>query len=422
MDPAIKRGFAIGFVGVAIVAALLAWRQNMLPGLGEQHASTAPIPAEIAPGAPAKPSTPDASPAAPESEAGAGAARPNVEPPSAQADRRSPDPGDGAVSPPAGAPKSLVGADWKVGAFDVVRVEPSGEAVVAGRCPAGCTVELTSNGRTLETAKVDASGNFVMTPPPLAPGQHELGLRITTADGKVSTSQQTVTVSVPQKGAGDVVVVLNEPDAPSRILQKPTEAPTAVAVSPSADSAARPAAKLSIAAVDAENGRFFVQGLAPAGAKMRVYLNNAPIAEPVAGADGRWSVKVERGLTSGRYVARVDELDRAGKVVSRAEQSFSYEPQVVAAAVSPGATPAPATPATGASDAANPVVSSIDTTQVVRGDSLWRISRRIYGQGMRYTTIFSANDQIRNPNLIYPGQVLVLPSGGASAQNGAAAR
>jgi nucleoid-associated protein YgaU len=47
---------------------------------------------------------------------------------------------------------------------------------------------------------------------------------------------------------------------------------------------------------------------------------------------------------------------------------------------------------------------------VSRGDNLWRISQRIYGKGFRYTMIYGANqEQIRNPNLIYPGQVFVLP-------------
>lgn len=472
MDPAIKRGFAIGFVCVAVVAGLLAWRQNMLPDLSEKHVSAPPIPAEIAPRAPVKPAAPDAP--APEGRTEAAPAQPQAEPPAARADRSPSAPGDVAVSPPAGAPRPPSAVDVQKGAFDVVRVEPSGEAVVAGRCAAGCTVELTSNGRTQETVKADAAGNFVMTPPPLAPGEHELGLRITTADGRVSTSEQTVTVSVPKKGSRDVVVVLNEPDGPSKILQKPGEAPAAAAAGDKTTVAARspdaaPAGRVTIGAIDAERGRFFVQGVAPAGARLRVYLNNAPVAEPVAGPDERWSVRIERGLMSGRYVVRIDQLDRSGKVASRAEQSFVYEPEVAAAsiapdrAVAPGATPAPSTPAAptpagqqanavrgaepaapadtptaaegesphdrqaaaapAAPDAANPVVSSIDTAQVARGDSLWRISRRIYGRGMRYTTIFTANDgQIRNPNLIYPGQVLVLPADGASAQNGAAAR
>ena len=44
------------------------------------------------------------------------------------------------------------------------------------------------------------------------------------------------------------------------------------------------------------------------------------------------------------------------------------------------------------------------------GNSLWRLARRSYGEGLRYTDIYEANkDQIRNPDLIYPGQVFVLP-------------
>ena len=45
------------------------------------------------------------------------------------------------------------------------------------------------------------------------------------------------------------------------------------------------------------------------------------------------------------------------------------------------------------------------------GNSLWRIARRLYGEGLQYTVIYEANrDQIRDPNLIYPGQVFSAPS------------
>ena len=44
------------------------------------------------------------------------------------------------------------------------------------------------------------------------------------------------------------------------------------------------------------------------------------------------------------------------------------------------------------------------------GNSLWRLARQTYGSGLRYTEIYEANkDQIRDPDLIYPGQVFVLP-------------
>ncbi len=72
-----------------------------------------------------------------------------------------------------------------------------------------------------------------------------------------------------------------------------------------------------------------------------------------------------------------------------------------------------ATAAIPLSDGGSPsavVVPKIATTVVSRGDSLWRISRVTYGAGMRYAVVYKANqDQIRNPNRIYPGQIFVLP-------------
>jgi nucleoid-associated protein YgaU len=57
------------------------------------------------------------------------------------------------------------------------------------------------------------------------------------------------------------------------------------------------------------------------------------------------------------------------------------------------------------------VVPKITTTTVSRGDSLWRLSQVSYGAGTRYAVIYKANrEQIRNPNLIYPGQVFVVPA------------
>lgn len=74
----------------------------------------------------------------------------------------------------------------------------------------------------------------------------------------------------------------------------------------------------------------------------------------------------------------------------------------------PDATPASSTPA-----ASNERVSVLDTGSVIirRGDNLWRLSRRVFGQGIRYTSIYDANrDQIRDPALIFPGQVFELPT------------
>jgi nucleoid-associated protein YgaU len=74
-----------------------------------------------------------------------------------------------------------------------------------------------------------------------------------------------------------------------------------------------------------------------------------------------------------------------------------------------------------ASDAANldgartiqqaPLTQSARASVIIRrGDTLWQISRRVYGQGVRYTTIYLANeDQITNPDIIQPGQIFGVP-------------
>ena len=55
-------------------------------------------------------------------------------------------------------------------------------------------------------------------------------------------------------------------------------------------------------------------------------------------------------------------------------------------------------------------VTSSDTYVVVKGDCLWNIAKKFYGSGAQYTRIYNANkDKIKNPNLIYPGQVLTIP-------------
>jgi nucleoid-associated protein YgaU len=57
------------------------------------------------------------------------------------------------------------------------------------------------------------------------------------------------------------------------------------------------------------------------------------------------------------------------------------------------------------------ISETIPGTIIVQpGASLWRIARRLYGEGWQYTLIYSQNqDQIRDPDLIYPGQVFAVP-------------
>ena len=89
----------------------------------------------------------------------------------------------GAASP-AASQRSSDGDDEFTPIFDIARIEPTGEAVIAGRAAPNAAVELLHNGYVHDRAVADRSGQFVMVPPRLPPGDYELTLRSRQPDGK----------------------------------------------------------------------------------------------------------------------------------------------------------------------------------------------------------------------------------------------
>jgi nucleoid-associated protein YgaU len=82
--------------------------------------------------------------------------------------------------------------------FDIARIEPTGDAVIAGRAAPGATVELLRNGERHDQAVADQSGQFVIVPPRLPPGNYELTLRSRLPDGTLATSKHGVAVALDQ--------------------------------------------------------------------------------------------------------------------------------------------------------------------------------------------------------------------------------
>ena len=303
-----------------------------------------------------------------------------------------------------------------VPAFDVARIEPSGEAVIAGRTTPGATVELLRNGELHDRAVADQSGQFVMVPPKLPAGTYDLTLRSREPDGKQTTSRQSVAVVIEPKATDRPVVALITPNKPTVVLSQPdSPKPTTGAV--------------IVEAVEIEpGGKFHVSGRARAGATVRLYLNDSFVAPVTAGADGRFAVTINEGVAPGSYRVRVDELESNSSTVrARAEVPFNVPDQAatgsvlaqaaasrrteIAAAQQPQLAAAGGTVLPDGGSPSAVVVPKIATTTVSRGDTLWRLSQATYGVGTRYATIYNANrQQIRNPNLIYPGQVFVMPA------------
>jgi nucleoid-associated protein YgaU len=91
-------------------------------------------------------------------------------------------------------------------------------------------------------------------------------------------------------------------------------------------------------------------------------------------------------VDAGIYRLRVDEITAEGKVTSRVETPFQREEIEIAADAPPTA------------------------VTVQPGSTLWAIAKDRFGEGIEYVRVYEANRElIRDPDLIYPGQVFSLP-------------
>lgn len=223
-----------------------------------------------------------------------------------------------------------------------------------------------------------------MQDPPLAVGQHELRV-VQHIEGKAPlTSEQAVIAVVPEPPAAnapaqpraETLVMISPPTGSATLVQPPT----AAGLPKSAD--------LSVSTLDYDDGgHVTVSGFAAPGAVVRAYVNDRMVAEGKAANDGRWRLKPSAPVEQGKHLLRLDRISADGKPVARLELPFE---RVIVAPV-----------------------SSTDGRRlhIVKGDNLWNIAQAHYGAGWHHTVIFAANkDQVKNPHLIYPGQILSLPT------------
>lgn len=276
--------------------------------------------------------------------------------------------------------------------FDVVRLSQQGDSVMAGRAKPGATVEILAGDKTIGTVQADERGEWVFLPTePLAPGNHELSLRAKSGDGDSVKSDHVVVLVVPKKGedvAGRKTEEDSQPlallvpseggDGTTTILQKPSAVPGGVE-SETGD--------LALDSVDYDDkGDLALSGRGKPNASVRVYLNNDFVGEAPVDEEGRWQAKPPENVDPGVYDLRVDQVVEE-KVVSRLELPFSRS---------------------------GPITALKDEQLIIvqPGNSLWRIARRTLGEGLAYTLIYDANkSQIRDPDLIYPGQIFQVPKG-----------
>jgi nucleoid-associated protein YgaU len=315
-------------------------------------------------------------------------------------------------SPPAGAPAPADKTAALEPAFDIVNVDPSGEAVIAGRAAPNAKVELRDAGKTVAEATADASGQFVIMPPALAPGDHSLSLAANRDNGQPALSSP-VAVSVPAPQA-KAAVAAGPPEAKTTVAAavpaNPNAGPSALGMRTLATPAPASGSRVAIQSVEADApGGLVARGSAQPNTTLRLYLNQADVAEAKTQSDGRWSLTIKSGMSPGGYVIQADEINPSGAtVVASANTPFDY-PDMPAGPPLQAAT-APASAESSTPSPADPVIGSVQTKRVVTGHTLWALSKSYYGDPTRYPAIVEANRaQIHNPNVIFPGQVFVVP-------------
>ena len=341
---------------------------------------------------------------------------------------------------------------------DTYFLGPDGVAVVAGQATPGAKVTLFLEGAPLAQAQTDAAGNFATTAEVQA---SDAPRRLTFAENDGAPNGDTVLVR-PGTGAAtasaaaaatgatpglaatnpvtteatatdiDAVGTALTGTAPADSVQGDTVvlADTASGggdastnrVTPQADPAPDAAQTAGAGAtaptivVDAQGARVLgpgphimdrvaldaitydatgdvqIAGRAPADGTLQVYVDNRPVTAGPVGVQGDWRLSLP-DVDAGTYTLRIDALTADGTVASRVETPFRREAPADVAALNSGASG-----------------MTVSTQTVQPGNTLWAIARDNLGEGIMYVRVFEANaDQIRNPDLIYPGQVFVIP-------------
>ncbi|KAB2666998.1 LysM peptidoglycan-binding domain-containing protein [Brucella tritici] len=410
---------SLGLLGiglVAIVAGLgLYWNATRSRVEAPQPNATAPVSTPASSNAPAQPQATPSETKAPEATKPVGDVSANdATPQGAQSE----EPAKQADAAPAEQAS-------KTPVFDLLRVEPDGSVVIAGKALPNADVEVVAGATVVGKAKAGPNGDFaIVLDEPLKAGDHQLVLRATGADNNVATSAQTAIVSVPETKSGQVLALVEEPGQASRLITKPETAPApqentdaAPEVTAKADKPeAKPAQDLPIAieAVEIEGQSVFVAGKAKGGNRVIVHANDTLLGASLISPDGRFLVQSKQPLSVGDYIIRADLLDNANQVLATARVPFRREAGENISAVASdtdGQTAAPSGANGGEAASSAAPLQKVDGSVIIRrGDNLWTISKRAYGKGTRYTTIYLANrDQIRNPDLIWPGQVFNMP-------------
>ena len=206
-----------------------------------------------------------------------------------------------------------------LGIIDIVRVEPDGSTLIAGRSGSNTSITITSDGEILAETVANDTGDFVVVlDDPLEPGSHELKI-ISTGGYKF----ETIVVFVPDRGSNDEpLVVVSPADDATEILQLSEPDVGAVEVEQESESARFDVTaednedqevtidyELSIRAVESEERKVYVAGEGTKGMLVNVYIENQLIGDVKPDSNERWLLEADMELLPGTYTVRADLIN-----------------------------------------------------------------------------------------------------------------
>ena len=274
----------------------------------------------------------------------------------------------------AAADPAVAADSWITPSFDVLRVEPDGSTVIAGKAEPGTTLDIMNGETVIASTQVGSSGDFaVILDNPLPAGDYQLTLRITGTDGSVRLSEEVATVSIPETAGGELLAMVSKPGKASRIIAQPA-APAAsepvetAAATPDAIDTGTPAATPDQpAAAGTDTG---------AAAPAATATETAAGTETGAAAEGTTEMAAAEAPSSGVETPALPEA--SALLTTSAPQVAVQDDAAGAAAASADAAPAAevalATPET-------PAVEAVPADATVRVDAVEIEGDRIFIAG-----------------------------------------
>ena len=280
--------------------------------------------------------------------------------------------------------------DSEVIKLEVIRVRPDGSLVIAGKGLPNSKIEIISGSTVIATTQSDNIGEFVAVPDKqLKSGEYLLAFRQTTKANKISIANEAVAINV-TGGLNDIPIVAiidSEGKLGARVIQAPglIEKETKSKVDKVNDISIKILPTISILAItyDIKVGQLILSGIASGGAQVNAGFSGKETSSTKI-LNNSWSLTIPGKLISGKQKVFAFIIGKDGKILSK--NSINITGSIIKDA------------------------NGKTFVVVQKGDALWNIAYNRLGLGIRYTDIVELNkEKIKNPNLIYPKQLFILP-------------